>query len=212
MPKIQVKICGVKTKEALEAAAKGGVAFVGFNFYRASPRYVFPDQAAQLAKIAPASLKIVAVTADAEDRIFEDIFERFTPDALQFHGKEKPERVAELKAKWRVPVYRAFNITTAADFEAVKAYGGIADRYLFEGVVPKGSALPGGNASSFDWKLLQGRTFNKPWFLAGGLNAKNIREAIELSGATAVDVSSGVESAPGEKSPEMIGGLLRLLS
>src|SRR6185436_12448539 len=120
MPKTKVKICGVRTKEAVDAAAAGGATYIGLNLYRISPRYVFPDQAAQLAKNVPTSLKIVVVTVDADDRIFDDVFERFTPDMLQFHGKEDPARVASLKTRFRVPVIKAIPITTAHDFEVAK--------------------------------------------------------------------------------------------
>src|SRR5262249_45441239 len=127
MPTIKTKICGGKTKEALEAAAKGE-SYIGFNFYRPSPRYIYPAQAAQLSKLVPPSMKIIMVTVDAEDMLFETIFERFTPDAIQLHGKETPQRAADLKAKWRVPIIRAIPINSAKDFEAVKPFESVTDR------------------------------------------------------------------------------------
>ncbi|MBI3419700.1 MAG: phosphoribosylanthranilate isomerase [Proteobacteria bacterium] len=211
MPKVKVKICGVRTKEAIEAAAQGGASYIGFNFYRLSPRYIFPDQAAQMSKIVPSSLKIVVVTADADDRIFDDVFERFTPDMLQFHGKETPRRVADLKTRFRMPVVKAIPITVPHDFEAAKPFEDVVDWLLFEGTPPTNAMLPGGNAAPFDWKLMEGKTFKRPWFLAGGLNAKNIAEALQVSGAQAVDVSSGVEKTLGEKDPRMIGEFLRTI-
>lgn len=209
MAKIEVKICGVKTKEALDAAAKGGAAYVGFNFYRPSPRYVPPAQAAALSKLVPSGMKSVAVTADADDALFEEIFRNFTPDLVQLHGEETAQRAVDLKARWKTPIIRAIPIKAATDFDAVKAHEGIADYFLFDAAPPKGAILPGGNAASFDWTLLQGRSFAKPWFLSGGLNARNLREAVALSGASLVDLSSGAESAPGEKDPAMIEELLR---
>jgi len=209
MAKIEAKICGVKTKEALEAAAKGGAAYVGFNFYRPSPRYVPPEQAAALSKLVPPGMKSTAVTADAGDALFEEIFRHFTPDLIQLHGREPPQRAADLKARWKTPIIRAIPIGTSADFGAVKAHEGAADYFLFDAAPPKGAVLPGGNAASFDWKLLQGQSFAKLWFLSGGLSAKNLREAVALSGAMRVDFSSGVERTPGEKDPTMIEELLR---
>lgn len=212
MAKIEVKICGVKTTEALLAAAKGGAAFAGLNFYRPSPRYVPPEQAAALARLMPPGMKSVAVTVDAEDALFDDIFRHFTPDFIQLHGKESPQRAADLKARWKTPIIRALPIDTAESFGAVKAHEDAADYYLFDAAPPPGAVLPGGNAASFDWNLLRGRSFAKPWFLSGGLNARNVREAIPRSGATRVDLSSGVERAPGEKDPEMIEDMLRLVA
>ncbi len=209
---VQVKICGIKTKEALEAAVQNGASYVGFNFYRSSPRYVFPDQAAQLAKLVPGKVKIVAVMVDPEDQLLDDIFERFTPDLIQLHGKETPQRVAEIKSRYRVEVIKALPISEAKDFDRVKDYEAVADRLLFDGKPPTNSALPGGNALTFDWKLMQGQKIAKPWFLAGGLTPKNVKEAVELSGASAVDMASGVETAPGEKSPALIKEVLGLFS
>ena len=209
MVKIEVKICGVKTEEALEAAARGGAAYVGFNFYRPSPRYVPPAQAAALAVLMRPGMKSAAVTVDADDALFDDIFRHVEPDLIQLHGREPPQRAADLKARWKRPIIRTIAIGAAADFDAVTAYDGVADYFLFEAAPPEGAVLPGGNARSFDWTLLHGRRLATPWFLAGGLNAKNVREAITLSGATRVDLSSGVERAPGEKDPAMIEELLR---
>jgi phosphoribosylanthranilate isomerase len=211
MAKIAVKICGVKTREALEAAAKGGATYVGFNFYRPSPRYIPPAQAAALAELMPPDLRSVAVTADADDSLFDEIFRHVTPDLIQLHGKEPPERATDLKARWKTPIIRAIPIDTAAAFAIMKAHEGTADYFLFDAAPPQDAVLPGGNAASFDWKLLRSQSIAKPWFLSGGLNAKNLLEAIALSGAHRVDLSSGVESSPGEKDPAMIEELLRQL-
>ena len=209
MAKIEVKICGVKTAAALDAAARGGAAYVGFNVYRPSPRYVSPERAAALSKRVLPGMKSAVVTADADDALFEEIFRLFAPDFIQLHGKEPPRRAADLRARWKTPIIRAVPIATAADFDAVRAHDGVADYFLFDAAPPKGAALPGGNAATFDWTLLQGQNVAKPWFLAGGLNATNVREAVTLSGATRVDLSSAVERAPGEKDPAMIEDLLR---
>ncbi len=211
MTKVEVKICGVKTTEALEAAARGGAAYVGFNVYRPSPRYVSPKQAAALSQGVPLGMKSAVVTVDADDALFEEIFRLFVPDLIQLHGKEPPRRAADLKARWKTPIIRAVPIATAADFDAVRAHDGVADYFLFDAAPPKGAALPGGNAATFDWTLLQGQSIGTPWFLAGGLNATNVRQAVTLSGAVRVDLSSAVERAPGEKDPAMIEDLLREL-
>jgi len=143
----------------------------------------------------PAGVKSAAVTVGADDALFEEILRHFSLDLIQLHGKEPPQRAADFKARWKKPVIRAFPINSAAAFDAVKAHEGAAD--YFDAAPPKGAVLPGGNAASFDWKPLQGQSFAKPWFLAGGLNAKNLREAVTLSGALRVDFSSGVERTPG---------------
>ncbi|HVY12524.1 MAG TPA: phosphoribosylanthranilate isomerase, partial [Alphaproteobacteria bacterium] len=157
MPKLQVKICGVKTKEAVDAAVRGGAAYIGLNFYPPSPRYVSPEAAAQLALLLPARVKAVAVLVDPTDELLEQIFSRFRPALLQLHGHEPPARVAELKARYNVPVIKALPISTEVDFDAVNDYAPVADYFLFEGRPPKGATLPGGNASSFDWKLMNTR-------------------------------------------------------
>jgi phosphoribosylanthranilate isomerase len=212
MKKIEAKVCGVKTQEALEAAGKGGACYVGFNFYRPSPRYVEPAQAATLSKFMSPGMKSVAVTVDADDALFDEIFRHFTPDFIQLHGREPPERAAALKARWKTPIIRAIPIRTATDFAAVKTHQGTADYFLFDAAPPKGALLPGGNAVSFDWTLLREQQIATPWFLSGGLKASNMQHAITLSGATRVDFSSGVERAPGEKDPAMIEELLRGLA
>lgn len=185
------------------------VTSVGFNCYRPSPRYVSPEQAAALSKFVPSDVKSVVVTVDADDALFEEIFQHFTPDLIQLHGKKPPQRAADLKVRWKAPVIRALPIETAAHFDAVKAYENSVDYFLFDAAPPEGSVLPGGNAASFDWRLLRGRHFAKSWFLAGGLNVKNLSDAVMLSGATRVDISSGVERTPGMKDPIMIDELLR---
>jgi phosphoribosylanthranilate isomerase len=211
MARLQVKICGVKTKEAVEAAVKGGASFVGFNFFKPSPRYVTPEAASQLAQLVPTHrTQKVAVLVDPTDDDLKTIFTQFRPDLIQLHGQETPARVSEIKANYHQPIIKAFPITADKDFNAVYPYSALAHYFLFEGKPPAGSKLPGGNASPFDWKLLQGKRFSRPWFLAGGLNPKNIAEAAKISGAEYADVSSGVEKAPGEKDPALIKDILSI--
>jgi phosphoribosylanthranilate isomerase len=209
MSKVEVKICGIKTRETLEAAVQGGVAYVGFNFCHLSSRYVSPEQAAYLSKFIPSNVKSVAVTVDADDALLQDIFRHFGPDLVQLHGSESPQRAADLRATFKTSIIRALPIETPSDFDAVNAYEDAADYFLFDAASPQGSVLPGGNAISFDWRFLREKRFSKPWFLAGGLSVKNLSEAVALSGASRIDLSSGVERAPGQKDPLMISELLR---
>jgi phosphoribosylanthranilate isomerase len=210
MSRLQIKICGVKTKEAVDATVEGGAAFIGFNFFKPSPRYVTPQAAADLARPIPGyRVRSVAVTVDPTDDELKAIFGAFRPDYIQLHGKENPSRVAEIKARYHQGIIKAFPITNDKDFNAVYPYAATTDFFLFEGKPPKDSKLPGGNAAAFDWKLLEGKRFSRPWFLAGGINPKNIREAAKISGADYIDISSGVEKAPGVKDPALITDALK---
>jgi phosphoribosylanthranilate isomerase len=208
---VSVKICGIRTKDALEAAVNNGAAFVGLNFFASSPPSTTPENAVQLAAVVPQRVKTTVVTVDPDDALLESIFARFRPDFIQLHGKETPRRAAEIKERFSTPIIKALPISEAADFAAMKDYEPIVERFLFDSKAPEGAKLPGGNATAFDWKLIRSQTILRPWFLAGGLNAKNVKEAVEASGASAVDIASGVETAPGVKSPEMIAALLRIL-
>ena len=212
MQKVSVKICGIKTKDALEAAISGGAAFAGFNFFRPSPRFIDFDQAAALARLVPRHIKTAAVTVDPDDALLDAILKSFRPDFIQLHGKETPKRVAEIKNRTGISIIKTLPISSADDFKAMEDFEPMANRFLFDSKTPDGAKLPGGNALAFDWRLMRGQSINKPWFLADGLNSKNVKEALELSGAAAVDVSSGVETALGEKSPALIRELLRAVS
>lgn len=196
---IAVKICGITSAEAVDAAAGAGASYGGLVFHPKSPRFVNPQQARALAGRMRAKLRIVALIADMDDARIATLIAEVGPDFLQLHGNETPKRVAEIRARFGVAVIKALPIAEAADFDIVPAYDAAADMLMFDARPPKGAERAGGHGAAFDWKLLSGRNFRKPWFLAGGLNPENVARAIELSGAQMVDVSSGVESAPGIK-------------
>jgi phosphoribosylanthranilate isomerase len=202
-----VKICGLKHPEPLEAALSGGADMVGFVFFEKSPRHVALDQARGLSRqVAGRALK-TALIVDADDARIAAIVDALAPDWLQLHGSETPERVAAIRAAFGLPVLKALGVAVRDDLLAVAPYEKVADRLLFDAKPPKNAVLPGGNGVSFDWTLLRdvsARLAKKDWMLSGGLDPANVAEAIRLTGAPGVDVSSGVESAPGEKSVEKI--------
>ena len=207
---IDVKICGLKTEEAVRAAIAGGASHAGFIFFEKSPRHTDPETAGKLAALAGAAgLRSVAVTVDADDATLDRIVSVMKPDMLQLHGKESPTRVADIRAKFGLPVMKALSIREAADLEKLASYEGIADRFLLDAKAPEGSDLPGGNGVSFDWRLLQSLDTQTPWMLSGGLDAANIAEALAVSRATSIDISSGVESAPGRKDIAKIAAFIK---
>ena len=197
---IAVKICGVKTADAIDAAARAGATHIGFNFYPKSPRYVSSAAAAKLAERAP-GLRSVALTVDANDETLHEISAGLHPQMWQLHGDEPPERVSAIRNMFRVPVMKAISVETAADIARARKYEQVADWLLFDA---KPGELPGGNGLAFDWNLIAGETWTKPWMLSGGLTADNVADAIRLTRTHAVDVSSGVESARGQKDPQLI--------
>jgi phosphoribosylanthranilate isomerase len=200
---VAAKICGINSVAAAEAAAKAD--YAGFVFFPRSPRNVTAAQARFLASRLPRHVTRVALMVDADDAALDALLEGFRPDLLQLHGKETPERVAAVRTRTGLPVMKAIGVGEAADLEAAKPYETVADRLLFDAKPPKrDGALPGGNAVSFDWTLLAGRRWARPWMLSGGLAPGNVAAAIRISGAAAVDVSSGVEDRPGHKSPRLI--------
>ncbi len=207
---LEVKICGVNTPETAAAVSKAGARLAGLVFYPKSPRAVTPAQAAQVAAALAPGIARVGLFVDPDDAAIEAVLKSVPLDLLQLHGEETPERVAAIKARFALPVMKVLKIARAADLEQVKAFAGVADRFLFDARPPKdrSDALPGGNAVAFDWRVLAGKRFPKPWMLAGGLKPENLRQAVEISGATAVDTSSGVESSPGVKDPEKIRAFL----
>lgn len=205
---VQAKLCGLNTADAVAAALDGGAAWVGLMFFPPSPRFVSLAQAAALSKQAEGRAERVGVFVAPEDALLAETLAAVPLDVIQLHGKETPERVAEVKAKFGLPVWKAVSIAEQADVENARLYSGVADALLFDAKPPKGSVLPGGNAVSFDWTLLAGTGWPLPWLLSGGLHAGNVAEAVRLTGATAVDVSSGVESAPGVKDPARIRAFL----
>jgi phosphoribosylanthranilate isomerase len=196
---VAVKICGITSAAAIEAAVSGGAVYGGLVFHPGSPRNLAFEQAQVLADQMRARLKIVALIADMDDAHIEALVKSVRPDFLQLHGSESARRTAYIRGKFGVPVIKALAVAEASDLAAAAEYENAADMLMFDARPPKGAARPGGHGAAFDWKILQGRNFPKPWFLAGGLTPENVARAIELSGATQVDVSSGVESAPGVK-------------
>ncbi len=207
---VETKICGVKTRAALEAAAAGGAAWIGLNFYPPSPRAVSAEEAAALAAATPPGVGKVGLFVDPDDALLEEVLGQVAFDLLQLHGGETPARVAEIRARFGLPVMKAIKIAGPEDLALADEHIEVADRLLFDAKAPKSmkNALPGGNALKFDWQLLAGRTWAKPWMLSGGLTAENLAEAVATSGACAVDVSSGVESEPGLKDPKKIRDFL----
>lgn len=209
---VDVKICGLNDPAAVAAAVEGGARLVGFVFFPASPRAVTPAKAGELGKAVPSGVVKVGLVVDADDQALAAIIKNAKVDLLQLHGHESPQRVAAIKARFGVPVMKVVAVASDADVEAARAYEDVADRLMFDARPPHGATRPGGNARAFDWELLKGHTWRKPWILAGGLNAANIGEAVRTSGARAVDVSSGVEDAPGRKNPKKILEFLRVAS
>ncbi len=202
------KICGITTPEALDAAIEGGARFVGFVTYPKSPRFLTLDKLAALASRASGRVETVLVTVAADDGHLAAAVDVARPDWIQLHGGEPPGRVAEARQFARRGVIKALGVGSPEDLIAASAYEPVADMLLFDARAPSAAAQPGGNALAFDWGLLANQSFKRPWLLAGGLNPQNVREAIRVSGADLVDVSSGVESAPGVKDPALIAQFL----
>ena len=205
---VSVKICGLSDEAAIAAAVEGGAAMCGFVFFPASPRYVTPMRAGELTRDIPENVIRVGLVVDAGDDVLAEIVARAGIGMLQLHGTEAPGRVKDIRERFGLPVMKVLPVAIADDLAHTKDYEGIADRLMFDASPPEGAALPGGNARAFDWSLLAGKTFALPWILAGGLSADNLAEAVKTSGAKAVDVSSGVEDAPGRKDPDKIRAFL----
>jgi phosphoribosylanthranilate isomerase len=203
-----VKICGLSTPETVRAALDGQAAFIGFMFFDKSPRNIAPDLAARLAAQARGKAKVVAVTVDPDDASLDRIAAVLRPDLIQLHGNETPQRAAQIAARTGAGVIKVLPISESSDIDAAGAYDGLVDHLMFEGKPPKDAERPGGIGASFDWSLLAGRRFERPWFLAGGLDPWNLAEAVRLSGAGLVDVSSGVERGAGLKDPGLISAFL----
>lgn len=204
----RAKICGLTTPETLDAALTGGAAFVGAVVFPKSPRHLAPLHAATLFERARGRAKIVAVTVDADDALLTEIALILKPDLIQLHGAETPERAQRTRMLTGAGIIRALSVRKATDLDAATLWEPVVDHLMFDAKPPEGSVLPGGVGASFDWTLLAGRTFRKPWFLAGGLDPANVADAVRTSGAPLVDVSSGVESAPGVKDPARIAAFL----
>ena len=206
---VLVKICGLKTPDALDAALDAGADLVGFVFFEPSPRHLGYEPARELGLRVKGRSGKVALTVDADDERFERIVESLNPDMLQLHGKETPARVTELKKKFGLPVMKAIAVETKSDLGAIATYAAVADRLLFDARAPRDATRPGGLGKPFDWTLLKDLDPGIPFMLSGGLDAGNVAEALAITRAPGVDVSSGVERAPGEKDPEKIRAFVR---
>lgn len=199
-----VKICGIGSVAAADAAVQAGADYAGLVFHAASPRSLPLDAARALAAHLRGRVRLVAIFADANDGTVATAVDAVKPDMLQLHGTETPARTQELRARFGLPVLRAISVADASDLASVPAFEAVADMLLFDAKAPKGATRSGGHGAAFDWQLLRGRTFHRPWLLGGGLTPENVARAIKTAEAPGVDVSSGVETAPGEKSATLI--------
>ena len=209
LPATLAKICGLTTPETLDAALHGGAAFVGAVVFEKSPRHIPPLHAATLFDRARGKAKIVAVLVDPDDALLTEVGLILRPDLIQLHGHEAPQRAAEVRRLTGAGIIKALPIRSEGDFADLPDWTGVADHLLFDARPPEGSALPGGVGASFDWSLMAGRTLPARWFLAGGLDPANVTQAVRISGAPLVDVSSGVESAPGVKDADRIAAFIQ---
>ncbi|HVZ29253.1 MAG TPA: phosphoribosylanthranilate isomerase [Asticcacaulis sp.] len=208
---VAAKICGLSTLETARAARDGGAAYLGFMHFERSPRHLsLADMAALMRAIRaePGAPSLVSVLVDPDDGLLTAVRDEVKPDLIQLHGKESPDRVRDIRAHFGMPVIKVLSISEAADLARADEYVPHADYLMFDAKPPKDATRPGGWGLSFDWTLLRGFEGGKPWFLAGGLTADNVAEAVQISGAKLVDVSSGVESAPGVKDPARISAFL----
>jgi phosphoribosylanthranilate isomerase len=201
---IRVKICGLTRSEDVAAVVAAGAAYAGFVFFPKSPRNVSPEEARDLALAAPLGLAKVGLVVNPADDLLEAICSVVPLDMIQLHGAESPERVAEVRARWGLPVMKAVGVADEADLAALALYQQVADQILVDAKPPTGADLPGGNGLAFDWRLIAGRRWTRPWMLAGGLTPQTVAQAVAMTGAAQVDVSSGVESMPGVKDADAI--------
>ena len=204
----QAKICGLTTIETLDAALDGGAAYVGLVSFPKSPRHLSLGAAATLAEGARGRARVVVVAVDPEDALLSEIGRIVRPDLIQLHGRETPDRAEAVRRLAGAGVIKALPISGPEDFAAAAGWASVADHLMFDARPPRGAALPGGVGAAFDWSLMTGRVFARPWFLAGGLTSDNVAEAVRITGAPLVDVSSGVESAPGVKDAGRITAFL----
>src|SRR5882757_5130205 len=204
-----VKICGLSTRETLDVALDAGADMVGFVFFPPSPRHLNLETARDLGRQAKRRASKVALTVDADDATLANIVEALQPDILQLHGSETVARLRDIKQKFGLPVMKAMAVETPADLTALSGYAAVADRILFDARAPKGATRPGGLGATFDWHVLEKLDLKLPFMVSGGLSAANVAKAIRVTGAGGVDVSSGVESMPGVKDPEMIRAFIR---
>jgi phosphoribosylanthranilate isomerase len=201
---VKVKICGLTDEDAVEAAMDAGADFLGVVFFEKSPRAVSIERAAEILQWVPEDVYKVGLFVDPDDALLNAVMNNVRLDFFQLHGAETPQRIEQVRLEFGMPVIKALGVSNAADLDRAADYAAVADWMLFDAKAPADADCPGGNGRAFDWSILKGRTWPCPWMLAGGLTESTVGEAILLSGATAVDVSSGVESAPGVKDPERI--------
>lgn len=206
---VWVKVCGIATPEALAAAAAAGADEVGFVFFPASPRALTPAQAGALSATLPGGPGRVGLFVDPTDDQLAETLDAVPLDTIQLHGEETPARVAEIRARFHLPVMKALGIATEADLAAIPLYAAVADRLLLDAKAPPGAALPGGNAQPFEWRLVRGLSVGRPWLLAGGLTPGNVAEAIATAGAPGVDASSGLERERGVKDPALVAAFVK---
>lgn len=208
---VAAKICGLSSEAGIAAAVEGQAAYVGFVFYPPSPRAVTPERAGELCRAVPSGIWRVGLFVDADDAQIQAVLDAAPIDMLQFHGAESPDRLVEVKTRFHRPVMKAIAIAAPEDPLAAEPYEAAADMLLFDAKPPRrADALPGGNGLAFDWRLIAGRAWRRPWMLSGGLTAELLPEAVRISGATTVDVSSGVERRPGDKDPDKIRRFLEV--
>ena len=205
---IEIKICGLRSPEAVEAALAAGADLIGLVFFPPSPRHLSLEAGARLASLARGRTPVAALTVDADDELLASIVEAVSPDLLQLHGRETPVRAAEIRRRFGRPVMKAIGVADAADLDRARAYRGVADRILLDAKPPRDATRPGGNGLAFDWRLLAGLDLGGPIMLSGGLNAANVGQAIYTARPQGVDASSGVESAPGVKDPVRIASFV----
>ena len=201
---VSVKICGLATLNDVRACADAGANYMGLVFFEKSPRNIIIPAARELALAAPLGLAKVALVVNPSDAELDAITASVPLDMLQLHGSETPERVAEVKARYGLPVMKAVGIADGDDLPKLESYFGVADQILVDAKPPKGGELPGGNGLSFDWRLIAGRRWPCPWMLAGGLTPENVAEAVKMTGTKQVDVSSDIEDTPGQKNADLI--------
>lgn len=206
-----IKICGLSTRDAIDATIEGGATHMGLIFFEKSPRHVTTDHARTLSQHAGERICKVAVTVSASDDYLQQIIEKVKPDLLQLHGSESVSRVTELKTRFGLPVIKSLAINSVNDLEKAREYIGVSDHLLFDAKAPEGVEVPGGNGIAFDWEIMDHWPSNVPYILSGGLNQDNILEAVKNSGAAGVDISSGVETSPGIKSVDRIREFLRVV-
>ena len=206
---LSIKICGLKTTQALDVALDSGADLVGFVFFPPSPRNIGLEAARSLGQRAAGRARKVALTVDANDEILLDIIGALGPDMLQLHGSETPDRVVAVRTRFGLPVMKALPIAERKDLSPIREYAQVADRLIFDARPPRDATRPGGLGKSFDWTLLKGLNPGVPFMLSGGLDAGNVAEALRVTRALGVDVSSGVERVPGEKDPEKIRAFIR---